>query len=472
MTKTNQKIINLINMISDMFCIFISYFIAVYIRFDIFTGVPSIDFTTPELTVITAMYSVIVVMIYYIWRMYGTYRFKKIVSEIACILMINGSGVVCYMAVLYIFHVLHFSRLLLFIFWGVSSAAVIAKRVIGRYILHHFNMLGYSQKRVAIIGNGHLAQQCISDIKLKSDTHIEVVGYVSAVPKDNMGNCLGCYEDLERIINEYDIDELIVALESHEIQYMKNIISCADKEGTRISLIPFFNDYFPNHVRMNIIGKTRLIDMRVTPLDNLAYAMLKRLMDIVGSAVLIILTSPIMVIAAAGVKLSSPGPVLFKQDRIGLNKKPFKMLKFRSMKVNSEETTGWSKNIDPRKTRFGSFIRKYSIDELPQLFNVLKGDMSLVGPRPEIPFYVRQFKEEIPLYLVRQQVRPGMTGWAQVNGLRGDTSIESRVEYDIWYIENWSLWLDIKILFKTAFGGIVNNEVIIEKEDKKDKETV
>ena len=136
------------------------------------------------------------------------------------------------------------------------------------------------------------------------------------------------------------------------------------------------------------------------------------------------------------------------------------MYKFRSMRVNDTENSAWSTNSDPRKTKFGSFIRKYSIDELPQLFNVLKGDMSLVGPRPEIPFYVRQFKEEVPLYLVRQQVRPGMTGWAQVHGLRGDTSIEKRVEYDIWYIENWSIWLDIRILFMTAFGGMKNSEQI------------
>ena len=137
------------------------------------------------------------------------------------------------------------------------------------------------------------------------------------------------------------------------------------------------------------------------------------------------------------------------------------MYKFRSMRITGTEDTGWSTNEDPRKTKFGSFIRKYSIDELPQFFNVLKGDMSLIGPRPEVPFHVNHFKEEIPLYLVRQQVRPGITGWAQVHGLRGDTSIEKRVKYDIWYIENWSLWLDIKILFMTVFGGLKNDEKVI-----------
>jgi lipopolysaccharide/colanic/teichoic acid biosynthesis glycosyltransferase len=167
-----------------------------------------------------------------------------------------------------------------------------------------------------------------------------------------------------------------------------------------------------------------------------------------------------MLVTAIGVKLSSPGPVFLRQERVGRYKKPFIMLKFRSMRVNDEENVGWSTNEDPRRTKFGSFIRKFSIDELPQLFNVLIGQMSLIGPRPEMPYHVSHFKEDVPLYLVRQQVRPGMTGWAQVNGLRGATSIEKRVEYDIWYIENWSIGLEIRIFFKTLFGGMINKEII------------
>ena len=206
------------------------------------------------------------------------------------------------------------------------------------------------------------------------------------------------------------------------------------------------------------MGRTKLINMRATPLDNLGWAMLKRGMDIAGSALLIVLTLPLMLVIALGVKLSSPGPVLFKQERVGRNKKLFRMWKFRSMRVTGSENTGWSTENDPRKTRFGSFIRKFSLDELPQFFNVLAGQMSLIGPRPEVPYHVDHFKEEIPLYLVRQQVRPGMTGWAQVNGWRGDTNISQRVQHDIWYIENWSLGLDLKILLKTIFGGMVNDE--------------
>ena len=187
-------------------------------------------------------------------------------------------------------------------------------------------------------------------------------------------------------------------------------------------------------------------------------AFIKRAMDIVGSLLCIALFSPIMLAAAIAVKLSSPGPLIFKQERVGLHNRTFKMYKFRSMTVQkaSEEVSKWTTKNDVRVTPVGRFIRKTSIDELPQLFNVLKGDMSLIGPRPERPFFVDKFKEEIPRYMIKHQVRPGMTGWAQVNGLRGDTSIRKRIELDLFYIENWSVSFDIRILFLTVFKGFVN----------------
>ena len=225
----------------------------------------------------------------------------------------------------------------------------------------------------------------------------------------------------------------------------------------RTGIVPFYNDYLPTHTQVEVVGNTKLINVRTIPLDDPLNALFKRTVDIVGSLAGILLFSPVMLAIAVGVKLTSPGPVLFRQERIGLNKKPFQMLKFRSMR-NDADHEGWTTGCDSRRTRFGSWIRKFSLDELPQFFNVLKGDMSLVGPRPELPCYVEEFKEEVPLYLVRQQVRPGMTGWAQVNGCRGDTSIAERVRHDIWYIENWTWLLDARILLRTIFGGMINRE--------------
>ena len=198
--------------------------------------------------------------------------------------------------------------------------------------------------------------------------------------------------------------------------------------------------------------------MRANRLEQVGWAAVKRGFDIAVSALGLVLLSPLLLFLALGVKFSSPGPVFFRQERVGFNQKRFQMLKFRSMVVNDRSDTAWSSGGDKRRTKFGTFMRKTSLDELPQLFNVLKGDMSLVGPRPELPFFVEKFREEIPLYMVKHQVKPGMTGWAQVNGYRGDTSIEKRIELDLWYIENWSVGLDIRILFRTVFGGMWNKE--------------
>ena len=182
------------------------------------------------------------------------------------------------------------------------------------------------------------------------------------------------------------------------------------------------------------------------------------MVDICGALFGIILFSPLMLLTAALIKLTSPGPIIYSQERIGLHNRPFKMFKFRSMEVQpeSEEKKAWTVKNDPRVTPIGKFMRHTSIDELPQLFNILKGNMSLVGPRPERPFFVEKFREEIPRYMVKHQVRPGLTGWAQVNGYRGDTSIRKRIEYDLYYIENWSIGLDIKIIFLTFFKGFIN----------------
>ena len=200
------------------------------------------------------------------------------------------------------------------------------------------------------------------------------------------------------------------------------------------------------------------MNIRYVPLSNTFNAMLKRIVDIFGALVAIVLFSPVMLFSCIMIKLTSPGPLIYRQTRVGLHNKPFEMYKFRSMAVQTEEKEkkAWTVKNDPRVTGFGKFMRHTSIDELPQLFNILKGDMSLVGPRPERPFFVEKFREEIPRYMVKHQVRPGLTGWAQVNGYRGDTSIRKRIDCDLYYIENWTLGLDFKILFLTFFKGFVN----------------
>ena len=201
-----------------------------------------------------------------------------------------------------------------------------------------------------------------------------------------------------------------------------------------------------------------VINIRYVPLTNTINWVAKRTVDIIGSTLGIILSSPIMIAAAIAVKCSGDGPVIFKQERVGLHNKTFKMYKFRTMEMQkpSAEQKGWTVKDDPRVTKAGKILRKTSLDELPQLFNILMGEMSLVGPRPERPQFVDKFKEEIPRYMIKHQVRPGLTGWAQINGYRGDTSIRKRIEYDLYYIENWSMAFDIRIMFLTIFKGFIN----------------
>ena len=235
------------------------------------------------------------------------------------------------------------------------------------------------------------------------------------------------------------------------------IIDTCEKEGVKSSLLPFYTKYLPTRPYIDVVEGLPLINLRRVPLDNLVNGFLKRSFDILVSFVGLVLLSPVLLVVAIGVKCSSPGPVIYQQTRIGRRKKEFTMYKFRSMSLeNNADMTTWGTRKDNRRTGFGAFLRKYSIDELPQLWNVLKGDMSLVGPRPERPFFVEKFREEIPLYMMKHLVRPGITGWAQVNGWRGDTSIEERIKCDIYYIENWTFLFDIKILFLTIFKGIVN----------------
>ncbi len=467
MIQKNQTFPKLMNMLSDIFLLFLSYFLSVSLRFEVLDGVAGLPLTSGSIMQLVGIYIIAIIFIYYLFSIYNHQHFRHR-SRSLTLLALNTVGTLGLTALFFIFRLMDFSRWTLVFFWLFSNILVIGKHKLIRFIEEKRRSNGHNLRHVAVVGNGPLALQCIQDIAADTELGIVVDGYISAVEKPELGTCLGSYEELEDILIERHLDCLIVALEAHEMHFMRDILTLAEKEGTRVELIPFYNDYLPTHPSIEVVGQTKMINLRSTPLDSIGWSALKRTMDILGSLIIIIITSPIMLITAIGVKLTSPGPILFRQERVGKDKEPFMMLKFRSMRVDVDHT-GWSTDTDPRKTKFGSFIRKFSIDELPQAFNVLVGQMSLVGPRPEIPRYVSQFRDEVPLYLVRQQIRPGITGWAQIHGLRGNTSIEDRVEYDIWYIENWSLRLDIQILLKTIFGGFLNTEKLsTKKEEKKD----
>ena len=264
--------------------------------------------------------------------------------------------------------------------------------------------------------------------------------------------------DLAAYLEKTSLDEVAITLNLNEYHKLEQIVAICEKSGVHTKFVPDYYNFISTNPYTEDLDGLPVINIRNVPLTNTMNKLIKRLIDIIGSIIALILFSPIMLIVAILVKKSSPGPIIFAQERIGLGNKPFKMYKFRSMGVQDpkKEAKEWTTKNDVRVTPVGRVIRKTSLDELPQFWNVLKGDMSLIGPRPERPLFVEKFKEEIPRYMIKHQVRPGITGWAQVNGFRGDTSIRSRIEHDLYYIENWSLGLDIKILFLTFFKGFVN----------------
>lgn len=472
-TEKERQTVRLRNALLDAVFTFAAYLLAAFVRFDVLEGaMPAFRFAaTPEYLAEVLAYSAAITTAYYCIGLYRTAIFQQIAQVIRQIVITNLLGVLAFTGVLFLIRQDDFSRWTLGWFYIFSTLLVAGRHTIMRLRIRRWRLSGIGHRNAIVVGNGHLAKAYMDAVRTDWRYGFSVIGYVSRREKPELGRKLGAYEDLNRILEQWAPDEVVIALEPHESRMMQTILAACEKQGVRTSIIPFYNDYLPTCPRVDVVGSSKLINVRTIPLDDPFNAMIKRGFDVLASLALLVLTSPVMLAVAIGVRLSSPGPVIFRQERIGLNKKPFRMLKFRSMRMEADPE-GWTTDADPRKTRFGSFIRKCSLDELPQLFNVLKGDMSLIGPRPEIPTFVAEFKEEIPLYLVRQLVRPGMTGWAQVNGYRGDTSIEERVKCDIWYIENWSWLLDAKILLRTVCGGMINSEKVVGTVRREEKTTL
>ena len=460
MIKENQRVFNNLNIISDALIIFVMLPLAFWLRFYVLPGgvinVPLRNYMTLGL-ILTAVQ----LFVYAAMGMYRSYRGIALIRELSRLWAGALLVLVLLLSYLFLQKTVHYSRMVLGMFFLLSVGALSVKRYILRKTLQRLRAKGYNQKNVVVLGGGAIAASYLKAIRAERELGFRALGYVDETPGEREDELayLGGFDALEAILEAQRPDEVVSAIEMKDYHRTVEIIAACEKAGVKLSIIPFYASFMPSNPQFDSVGGIPLLNIRRIPLDNWANAFVKRAMDIVGSGLLLILTSPIMLICAIGVKLSSPGPVFFKQERVGRNKRNFYMYKFRSMRVNAKQDTGWSSKHDDRKTRFGALLRKFSLDEFPQFLNVFKGDMSLVGPRPEVPYYVEQFKDEVPLYMVKHQVRPGITGWAQVHGFRGDTSIKGRIEHDVYYIEHWSLLLDIKILLMTVFGGkFMNSE--------------
>jgi Undecaprenyl-phosphate glucose phosphotransferase len=341
----------------------------------------------------------------------------------------------------------------------------IVERLVFRNTLKFIRSKNRNLKHILIVGDGELAISFAEKINNKKFLGYSISGFLTVqeeigkkpVYTENI-NIIGSINDLEDKISKNAYDRVIIAIPLECYYKINELVDICENHGVKAEIIPDYYKYFPAKPSIDMIDDLPIINIRYVPLDDAFNGFLKKTSDIFFSILAIVITSPIMVVTGILIKITSQGSIIFKQERIGHHGKPFMMYKFRSMKIQDEksENSNWTTEDDPRKTKIGSFIRKTSIDELPQFFNVLKGDMSIVGPRPERPYFVDKFKGHIPKYMVKHQVRPGLTGWAQIHGCRGNTSIEKRIKYDIDYVENWYFGLDILIMIKTIIKGNKN----------------
>ena len=454
MIKRNQIYLNRISTIIDFILVVFSYIFSAWFRLRVLDGWWENQGLSTPMVIASVVYAGGLLIMLSILGFYSSTRVKKLTWKIETLFISTTISIFIVTAFIFVFKIEDVSRGIIVLFYILTLVLLSGKQVLTRIVLNQLRSSGFNIKHEILVGCGKLAKQYQEDLEEEPELGIQI------------DEILGADEDLEKRLKDGKIDEVVLALDPGEYDYITGLISVCEKYGVKFFVIPFYNDMIPAHPVFENIGHSRLINMRANRLESLGWSVLKRGFDILVSVVGLMILSPLLVILAVGVKLSSPGPILFKQERVGLNRKRFNMLKFRSMVVNDQSDTTWSKNEDDRRTKFGSFIRRTSLDELPQLINVLKGDMSLVGPRPELPHFVEIFKEEIPLYMVKHQVKPGITGWAQVNGYRGDTSIKKRIELDLWYIDNWSVFLDLRILVMTVPWAMLNGDKAAGEEER------
>lgn len=469
MIKENQKRLNNLAVLLDAAVIIAAYLLAYFLVFKLqifsaFTGPVAAVYSFRQY--LSALYFLVpaLLIIYWILRLYTPKRVTQSAQELGSIIQANIAVLLFFALVLFLGKeaLQDFSRPMLALFFGLNTVGDMLFRYTVRRILRLFRRRGYNQKHILLVGCSRSAFGYI-------DRVIEnpIWGYrIRGILDDNTDwgyeyrgvHVIGTTDELDDILSVNRLDEIVITLGLNEYSKLERIVSVCEKSGVHTKFVPDYGNIISSRPYTEDLLGLPVVHIRHVPLSDSFNATVKRLMDVAGALVCLVVFSPVMLVTAIAVKLSSPGPVIFKQERVGLHNRTFNMYKFRSMRQQkpSEEKKEWTRAGDSRVTRVGHFIRGTSIDELPQLVNVLKGDMSLVGPRPERPFFVEKFREEIPRYMIKHQVRPGMTGWAQVNGFRGDTSIRKRIDCDLYYIENWSLGLDMKILLMTITNGFIN----------------
>ncbi|WP_407409025.1 undecaprenyl-phosphate glucose phosphotransferase [Methanobrevibacter sp.] len=459
MIKENQRLLNIILVLVDVLVVVTSLACSFWLRFHTTLFGPIGGHLSLQSYLLFLVFAVIptYLILYFAFGLYKPRRtYKNIFSEATQIIKVNIVAFLVLVSILFIINQPNFSRIMLFLLALISTFFGIIERFVVRSFLKRIRINNRNLKHILIVGDNELAYSFAEKIQNNPYLGFSVNGFLGRSEHIGMkisgSEVIGSFKDLDDVLDKNNFDRVVLAIPLKYYYKINELVESCERVGIKAEIIPDYIRYFPAQPSVDMIEDIPIINIRYVPLDDEFNKFLKYSSDYVISIIAIIITSPIMILTAIAIKLTSRGPIIFKQERIGHNGKPFMMYKFRSMRVQdpSEEKSEWTTKDDPRKTLVGNFIRRTSIDELPQFFNVLKGDMSVVGPRPERPYFVEQFKKDVPKYMVKHQVRPGITGWAQIHGCRGDTSIKKRIEYDIEYVENWHMGLDLAIMIKTA----------------------
>ena len=454
MLKEHEKSFSIFQKLLDIIVFATCWWFAYYIRFHHISGAQAglkdLFIKLTIILVITSSYS------FHKNGLYTTQRFTNRYKEILSVVRANTFAMISFVLLLYFFGDERISRLTLLIYFSLSSFFLISFRIGIRNFLRILRSRGKNLRHILLIGNASPLEDYVHAVRAYKDSGIRFLGWIDS------DNKAGNFE-IPEINQSYDDfkktqlpDSIVISYKGKDSFKVEDFISSHYNDVVPIQILPDLSYSMVGH-QIEEFGGIPLLTVNQPRFSSIEL-FFKRSFDFLSTLVGVIIISPLLTFLALGVKLSSPGPVLFGQKRIGHDGKEFTMWKFRSMRVADSDTQNqeWSNKDNPRKTRFGDFIRKTSLDELPQLWNVLTGDMSLVGPRPEQPFFVDKFRHEIAGYMLKHKMKPGITGWAQVNGWRGDTSLHKRIECDIFYIKHWSFWFDVKILFLTLFKGFIN----------------
>ena len=460
MIKRKSQILILWFLLGDLGLTVAAWIAAYHLRFD--AQLVPVRAAAPSAADCYRMIPLVLVMSAVAYQMTGQYvihRFRRLREEL--ISVVKGTALMGLLVIAGTFglHSHYESRATFLIFIGLSALMLLCARRLNWLAIRWLRSRGFNQTQALIVGTGRVARKTARALRATSWLGIKNIGFVEDQPSRWTGDLdiLGGIADLPRLVAKYQVSHVFICVPMTRYHEARRVFDTLAQTFVEVRLIADVSALAGLSFTTTYFEGMPMIGLRESPHFGLN-VIVKRAMDVVLSALALVVLAPVMLLIAALVKLTSPGPVFYRQERCGLNGASFPMLKFRSMRINAEQQTGavWAQQDDPRRTWFGALLRKTSLDELPQLLNVLKGDMSLVGPRPERPVFIQQFSKSIPNYCARHAVKAGITGWAQVHGWRGNTSLRKRIQYDLYYITHWTPWLDLRILWMTVWHGLVN----------------